>query len=126
MSDTNPTHRQPIFNDFDPFEDPFLADERWELIHCGPQADAIEAGVLVPYSLVHNGQSHPVTITRELYLAYQPYPTCLQRIIRNGLMRLRKTDSQSPSPRKWSVVVKNQVWVIQDSEGIIFLRPQDC
>ena len=73
------------FHGDESIEDPLLVEERWEMIHTYPREQAIEAGVLVPYSLTFHGKTHHICFTRELYdalteILHKSSSPCVERV----------------------------------------------
>ena len=117
---------EPPFHGDESIEDPLLVEERWEMIHTYPREQAIEVGVLVPYSLTFHGKTHDICFTRELYDALKGYPLRLNWITKRGINLLSQSDPQDNERFKQRVVIESDVWVIGDRDGVTFLRPEDA
>ena len=100
--------------------------DQWELIHADTRQDAISDGVLVPYTFTHNHRKLDACFSAGLYEKYQNDPKSLSWIARRGIKLLQQYDLEDDVVCKRRVIVKGQIWVIEDGDGITFLTPQEC
>ena len=108
------------------YYDPLEEDEAWEMIHCAPREQAIEAGALVPYQFAPVGSVDEVCFTRALYAKYRNAPSTMQAITQKGISQLKESDPHDNEYRKIREVVRDHVYAIEYHDGITFLTPQEC
>ena len=90
-----------------------------------PPADAIRDGVLVPYRFMYQGQRYEACFTCALYERYKAYPAALKWIAQRAMRLLAYPDPQDTAHRKLRVILDNQIWAIEDADGLTLLRPED-
>jgi len=82
---------------------------------------AIEDGILIKVGYLPNLKL-PVIFTTNLFNEVKEY---YQEIINKGLKLLNKKDSEDDGYYKLRVIEKNRIWVIANSEGVTFMKPED-
>ena len=103
-----------------------LDDEaRWVTIHVLSRKDAIHEGVLVPIDVDFEGEKHTVCLTDTLYAKLKGCPQMIQCVVQMGFEKLLVPDPDDTDLPRRRVIIKGVIWVMQDSEGIIFLEPED-
>jgi hypothetical protein len=83
---------------------------------------AIEDGFLVSVTDIA-GRS--IVFTANLFLDGYEDTERRNRLIDRGLKLLKIPDVEDSEAMKLRVIEKNKIWVIQDTEGVCFLRPDD-
>jgi hypothetical protein len=81
---------------------------------------AIGDGILVKTGELTNGL--PVIFTSNLFTDVKDH---YQKIIEQGLALLKQPDKQDSSYMKLRVIEKNKIWVIANTEGVTFMKPED-
>jgi hypothetical protein len=81
---------------------------------------AIDDGLLVKTGELTNGL--PVIFTSNLFTDVKDH---YQKIIDKGLALLKQPDKQDSSYMKLRVIEKNKIWVIANTEGVTFMKPED-
>jgi len=64
----------------------------------------------------------PVVFTSNLFTEVKDH---YQEIITKGLELLNKKDEEDDDNYKLRVIEKNRIWVIANSEGVTFMKPED-
>ena len=113
------------FDDYAPDGDPLNEDARWVPISVYTRQDAIDDGVLVPYQFTCKGKRYDVCFTRALHERYADAPQLREIIAKTGIRLLGQPDREDDGYRKLRVIEAKKVWVIEDGEGITYLRPED-
>ena len=104
---------------------PLDAEARWVTIHILSRNDAIYEGVLVPINVEFEGKTHTVCVTDTLYAKLKAHSEMLHCVVQTGFEKLRVPDPDDTDLPRRRVIIKGVIWVMQDSEGIIFLEPED-
>lgn len=82
---------------------------------------AIQDGILIKVDYLSN-TNLPVTFTSNLFSDVKDH---YNDIIKKGLDLLNKKDPEDDDNYKLRVIEKNQIWVIANSEGVTFMKPED-
>lgn len=83
---------------------------------------AIEDGVLISVADIA-GQS--IVFTANLFQDGYEDTDRRNQLIERGMKLLEIPDEEDTDAMKMRVIEKNRIWVIQDGEGVCFLRPDD-
>ena len=121
-----------MFDDYAPDGDPLNEDARWVPISVYTRQDAIDDGVLVLYQFTCKGRRYDVCFTRALHEKYQTAPQLQELVAKTGIRLLGQpryaragSEKEDDRYRKLRVIEAKQVWVIEDGDGITYLRPDD-
>jgi len=98
---------------------------KWRVVTVYTRAEAIHDGVLVPYSFIYQGQRYEACFTCALYERYKMYPAALKWIAQRGVRLLAFPSPEDTPSRKRRVILDNQIWAIEDADGLTLLRPED-
>lgn len=82
---------------------------------------AIEDGILVKVGYLSNLKL-PVIFTTNLFNDIKDH---YHEIITRGLELLNKKDEEDDDNYKLRVIEKDCIWVIANSEGVTFMKPED-
>jgi type I site-specific restriction endonuclease len=82
---------------------------------------ALEDGILTKVGLIQPG-SIPVIFTSNLFSEVKDN---YKEIIEKGLKMLKQKDKEDTEHMKLRVIEKNKIWVIANSEGVTFMKPED-
>jgi hypothetical protein len=82
---------------------------------------AIDDGLLVKTGYLQPNNI-PVLFTSNLFTDVKDH---YQKIIEQGLALLKQPDKQDSSYMKLRVIEKNKIWVIANTEGVTFMKPED-
>ena len=82
---------------------------------------ALEDGVLVKVGELANLKI-PVVFTSNLF---SDVKDCYREIIKKGLKLLNQKDSEDSEFSRMRIVEKGCIWVIANSEGVTFMKPED-
>lgn len=85
---------------------------------------AIEDGLLIPYQFPYQGEMIDCCFSLGLWEEYRYSQTRLKELCRKGMRLLEQYDEEDGWGRKLRVISSN-IWVIDDEEGLTFLRPED-
>ena len=87
---------------------------------------AIADGVLVPtgFAKTTSGKRIGICFTGHLFEEFNDEKE-RQKLVEEGLARLRKLDREDSRHRKLRVLRGGLIWVIWDGDGITFLYPED-
>ena len=85
------------------------------------QEQAVADGVLVRTGKLMPDQI-PVIFTSNLFSEVKDN---YQKIIDKGLKLLRQSNSEDSDFMKLRVIEKNKIWVVANSEGVTFMKPED-
>ena len=99
--------------------------QQWRVVTVYTRAEAIRDGVLVPYSFIYQGQSIEACFTCALYDKYKMYPSALAWIAQRAMRLMAYPNPEDTEFRRRRVILDNQIWAIEDSDGLTFLRPED-
>lgn len=81
---------------------------------------AINDGILVKTGELTNGL--PVIFTSNLFADVKDH---YQKIIEQGLELLKQPNKEDDNYMKLRVIEKNRIWVVANSEGVTFMKPED-
>ena len=93
------------------------------IIHIYTRAQAIEDGVLVRVEDGINGIE--TVFTSNLYGEGYDDENKRKELIRKGIELLRKHDEEDTDSMKLRVIERDKIWLIQDGDGLCFLKPED-
>ncbi len=99
-------------------------DDRWVTLFVHGRQVSIEEGLLVPVNVQQDGETVEVCFTDRLHLKYGEMPETLQRIFDDGFKMLsnpRKSDNAHYRRRR----VQENILIVQDRYGIMFISPED-
>ena len=85
------------------------------------QEQAVADGVLVRTGKLMPNHV-PVIFTSNLFSEVKDN---YQKIIDKGLKLLKQSNSEDSDFMKLRVIEKNKIWVIANSEGVTFMKPED-
>lgn len=83
--------------------------------------NALDDGMLVKVGELANLKI-PVVFTSNLFADVKDH---YREIITKGLELLNKKDDEDDDNYKLRVIEKNRIWVIANSEGVTFMKPED-
>lgn len=108
-----------------------------QLISLYTREQAIEDGVLIPYQFAYpacaasdsdaagrQGEMIDCCFSLGLWEEYRYSQPRLQNLCRQGMRLLEQYDEEDGWGRKLRVI-SSQMWVIEDEEGLTYLRPED-
>ena len=98
-----------------------LTEVYGEPISVYTKEQAIEDGILVKVGFLSNLKL-PVIFTTNLF---NDVKDNYHEIITRGLELLNKKDPEDDDCYKLRVIEKNRIWVIANSEGVTFMKPED-
>jgi len=107
-----------------PENDPFEEEESWQMTHCLSYEQAIESGALVPYQFPYNTEMIDCCFSKSLWQKYRCSQSKLKQICLKGMALLAVYDESDDWGEKRRVIT-DDIWVIDNSDGLLFLRPQD-
>ena len=100
---------------------PSLTEVYGEPISVYTTQQAIDDGMLVKVGEISKNKL-PVIFTSNLFEEVKDH---YQEIIQKGLAMLNQPKSEDDGYYKLRVITKNQIWVIANSEGVTFMKPED-
>lgn len=83
--------------------------------------NALDDGILVKVGELSNLKI-PVVFTSNLFNDVKDH---YREIITRGLEMLNKTDEQDSEYSRMRILEKDSIWVIANSEGVTFMKPED-
>ena len=98
-----------------------LTEAYGEPISVYTQEQALEDGILVKVGKLANLEI-PVVFTSNLF---NDVKECYREIIEKGLKLLNQEDSEDSEFSRMRIVEKERIWVIANSEGVTFMKPED-
>ncbi len=98
-----------------------LTEVYGEPISIYTQQNALDDGMLVKVGILSNLKI-PVIFTSNLFEEIKDH---YKEIITKGLELLNKKDQEDDDNYKLRVIEKNKIWVIANSEGVTFMKPED-
>ena len=98
-----------------------LTEVYGEPISVYTKEQAIQDGILIKVGYLSNNNL-PVIFTTNLFSDVKEH---YKEIITKGLQLLNKKDPEDDDNYKLRVIEKNRIWVIANSEGITFMKPED-
>lgn len=98
-----------------------LTEVYGEPISVYTKEQAIEDGILIKVGYLSNLKL-PVLFTTNLFSDVKDH---YQDIITKGLELLNKKNPEDDGFHKLRVIEKNQIWVIANTEGVTFMKPED-
>ncbi len=99
-------------------------EARWVTLWVYGRKVSIEEGLLVPVNIQQDGEMIEVCFSDRLYAKYGGIPATLQRIFDDGFKMLsnpRKSDNAQYRRRR----VQEDILLVQDRYGIMFISPED-
>lgn len=116
-----------MMDNYEPIPNANHLDEeaRWVTLHVHGREVSIEEGLLVPCKVRWNGELREVCFTDRLHAKYGQSPVVLEALAKTGLDMLltRRRDDSAYLRRR--VMRKDNILVVQDREGIIFMEQSD-
>jgi len=100
---------------------PSLIEVYGEPISVYTLQNALDDGMLVKVGKLTN-LNIPVVFTSNLFTEVKDN---YRDIITKGLELLNKKDKEDDNNYKLRVIEKNRIWVIANSEGVTFMKPED-
>jgi len=100
---------------------PSLIEVYGEPISVYTKEQAIEDGILVKVGFL-SSLKLPVIFTTNLF---NDVKDNYREVITRGLELLNKKDPEDDGYYKLRVIEKNRIWVIANSEGVTFMKPED-
>ncbi len=100
---------------------PSLVEIYGEPISVYTKEQAIEDGILVKVGYLSNLKL-PVLFTTNLFNEVKDH---YNNIIKKGLEMLNQKDPEDSEHSRMRIVEKGQIWVIANSEGVTFMKPED-
>lgn len=100
---------------------PSLIEMYGEPISVYTKEQAIEDGILVKVGFLSN-LNLPVIFTTNLFEEVKDH---YKEIITKGLELLNQKNEEDDDNYKLRVIEKNRIWVIANSEGVTFMKPED-
>ena len=94
------------------------------LISLSPREQAIEEGMLIPYQFPDKGELIDCCFSKSLWEQYRYSQSKLKQLCRKGMKLLSQYDEEDGWGEKCRVIT-DEIWVIDDDDGITFLRPED-
>ncbi len=102
--------------------------EEWPIISEYTMDQAIEDGILIEVGEVqrNDGTKIRVVFTRTLF-EEGGYEDKTKRValVARGMELLKKSDPEDTDYMRLRVIEKGKIWVIQDGNGITFMKPED-
>ncbi|MFA6064934.1 MAG: hypothetical protein WCW44_00090 [archaeon] len=83
--------------------------------------NALDDGMLVQVGKLAN-LNIPVVFTSNLFTEVKDH---YQDIVTKGLELLNKKDEEDDDNYRLRVIEKDRIWVIANSEGVTFMKPED-
>ncbi|MBI4231899.1 hypothetical protein HY605_01590 [Candidatus Peregrinibacteria bacterium] len=98
--------------------------DSFPVVYSYTRKQAIEDGILVPLGHIDGMQ---IIFTTNLYFSenYDKDEPKRKELISRGLAMLAQPDPEDTNSMKIRVIEKGKIWVIQDGDGITFMKPED-
>lgn len=98
-----------------------LTDLFGEVVYSYPLEQALEDGMLIRVGVIKE-TGIPIIFTSNLFSEVQE---TFQGIILKGLALLAEPDPEDSEFMKLRVIEKGKIWVVLNSEGCIFMMPEE-
>ena len=95
-----------------------------KLIGLCQREQAIEEGLLIPYQFPNKGEMVDCCFSKRLWERYRYSQSKLKPLCRKGIKLLELYDEEDGDGQKRRVIT-DEIWVIEDSDGLLFTHPQD-
>ncbi|MBI4231995.1 hypothetical protein HY605_02080, partial [Candidatus Peregrinibacteria bacterium] len=98
-------------------------DDDLPIIYAYTKEQAVEDGVLIPVGSINTQQ---ILFTTGLYYdGFEGDELKIKEVVIKGLELLQKPDLEDTDYTKLRVIEKGKIWVVWNSDGYTFMKPED-